>query len=151
VVGADGASRARLRRTAARRGVSVDLRTPAQVGTGYDTVVAAFTLSALTDLERELDGLRQLLAPDGRLLFLDHSPRRPAGVATELSRPLWRLMADGFVPGRDLPGALRRSGLIILSIERFGLTTLTLPLRSCVAGVARQQRPGGARRVKGDR
>ena len=106
VVGADGASRARLRRTAARRGVSVDLRTAAQVGTGYDTVVAAFTLSALSDLDRELDALRQLLAPDGRLLFLDHSPRRPAGVATELSRPLWRLMADGFVPGRDLPGAV---------------------------------------------
>ena len=80
----------------------------AQVGTGYDTVVAAFTLSALTDLDRELDALRQLLAPDGRLLFLDHSPRRPAGVATELSRPLWRLMVDGFVPGRDLPRA--RSG-----------------------------------------
>ena len=79
VVGADGASRARLRRTAARRGVSVDLRTAAQVGTGYDTVVAAFTLSALSDLDRELDALRQLLAPDGRLLFLDHSPRRPAG------------------------------------------------------------------------
>jgi SAM-dependent methyltransferase len=151
VVGADGASRARLRRTAARRGLSVDLRTLAQVGTGYDTVVAAFTLSALTDLDRELDALRQLLAPDGRLLFLDHSPRRPAGVATDLSRPLWRLMVDGFVPGRDLPGAIRQSGLIILSIERFGLTTLTLPLRSCVAGVARQQRPGGARRVEGDR
>jgi len=151
VVGADGASRARLRRTAARRGVPVQLRTAAQAGSDYDTVVAAFTLSALSDLERELAELRQWLAPDGQLLFLDHSPRRRAGVATELSRPLWRVMADGFVPGRDLPGALRRSGLIILSIERFGLTTLTLPLRSCVAGVARQQRPGGARRVKGDR
>ena len=79
------------------------------------------------------------------------APAARPGVATELSRPLWRLMADGFVPGRDLPGAVRHSGLIILSIERFGLTTLTLPLRSCVAGVARQQRPGGARRVKGDR
>jgi hypothetical protein len=151
VVGADGASRARLRRTAARRGVSIDVRTAARAGTGYDTVVAAFTLSALADLDRELDALRQLLAPDGRLLFLDHSPRRPAGVATELSRPLWRLMADGFVPGRDLPGAVRQSGLIIVGIERFGLTTLTLPLRSCVAGVARPQRPGGARRVEGDR
>lgn len=151
VVGADGASRSRLRRSAARRGLSVDVRTVAQAGTGYDTVVAAFTLSARSDLGRELAALRQLLAPDGQLLFLDHSPRRPGGVATELSRPLWRMMADGFVPGRDLPGAIRHSGLIIVGIERFGLTTLTLPLRSCVAGVARPQRPGGARRVKGDR
>jgi hypothetical protein len=151
VVGADGASRTRLRRTAARRDVPVAIRTADQAGTDYDTVVATFTLSALSDLDRELAALRQRLAPDGQLLFLDHSPRRPAGVATELSRPLWRVMADGFVPGRDLPGAVRHSGLIILSIERFGLTTLTLPLRSCVAGVARQQRRGGARRVKGDR
>jgi hypothetical protein len=150
VVGADGASRARLRRTAARRGLPVDVRAAADAGTGYDTVVATFTLSALSDLDRELAALRQRLVPDGRLLFLDHSPRRPAGVATELSRPLWRVMVDGFVPGRDLPGAVRHSGFIILGLERFGLTTLTLPLRSCVAGVARQQRAGGARRVKGD-
>jgi len=151
VAGPDAASRARLRRALARRDLEVEVRTPAQVGTGYDTIVAAFTLSALADLDRELLTLGRLLAPEGQLLFLDHSPRRPAGVATELSRPLWRVMADGFVPGRDLPAALRHSGLIILSIERFGLTTLTLPLRSCVAGVARQQRPDGARRVKGDR
>ena len=150
VAGADGASRARLRRTAARRGVSVDLRTAAQVGTGYDTVVAAFTLSALADLERELDALRQLLAPDGRLLFLDHSPRRPAGVATELEPAA--LAADGRrLRARPRPASGPAVGLIILSIERFGLTTLTLPLRSCVAGVARQQRPAAPRQVEGDR
>jgi SAM-dependent methyltransferase len=151
VAGPDAATRARLRRAVARRDLHVDVRTPSDVGTGYDTIVAAFTLSATADLDRELRSLGRLLAPGGRLLFLDHSPRRPAGVATELSRPLWRMMADGFVPGRDLPGALRHSGLIIVDIERFGLTTLTLPLRSCVAGVARPQRPGGARRVEGDR
>jgi hypothetical protein len=89
------------------------------------------------------------LSPDGRLLFLDHSPRRPPGLATDLTRPLWRFLADGFVAGRDLPGTLRTSGFTIVDLERFGLPTLTLPLRSCVAGVARAQRPGGARRVEG--
>ena len=129
--------------------------TVAQVGTGYDTVVAVLTLSALADLDRELDALRQLLAPDGRLLFLDHSPRRPAGVATELSRPLWRLMVDGFCARpRPAERAVRQSGLIILSIERFGLTTLTLPLRSCVAGggtaaTTRRRPQGGGRPVTG--
>jgi hypothetical protein len=151
VAGAEGSMRWRLRRAAARRNVPVEERAPAEAGTGYDTIIAAFTLSALGDLDGELATLRGRLAPGGQLLFLDHSSRRPSSVATELSRPVWRMMAQGFVPGRDLPGALRRSGLLIVSIERFGLATFTLPLRSCVAGVARPQRPNGARRVKGDR
>ena len=58
-------------------------------------------------------------------------------------------MSDGFVPGRDLPAALRDGGFTILSLDRFGLPTLTLPLRSCVAGRARCQRPGGALRTTG--
>ena len=151
VVGAEGWTRGRLRQAAARRGVALEVRTPGQAGHGFDTVIAAFTLSAVTDLSGELVSLCRRLAPEGQLLFLDHSPRRSAGMATELSRPLWRLMSEGFVPGRDLPGAMRRSGLLITSIDRFGLATLTLPLRSCVVGTARPQRPDGARRVEADR
>jgi len=153
VVGAEGPSRARLARSAARRSIPgfevVDRRSLDGTEGGFDTIVAAFTLSARGDLERDLRTLAAWLAPDGRLLFLDHSPRRAPGLATELSRPLWRLLADGFVAGRDLPGTLRTSGYTIVDIERFGLATLTLPLRSCVAGVARVQRPGGVRRIEG--
>jgi SAM-dependent methyltransferase len=153
VVGAEGPSRDRLVRTAARRGLAgfelVDQHALDTMGGSFDTVVATFTLSARSDLLGDLRSIADRLTADGRLLFLDHSPRRPPGLATELSRPLWRFLADGFVAGRDLPGALRTSGFIVVDIERFGLPTLTLPLRSCVAGVARPQRPGGARRVEG--
>jgi SAM-dependent methyltransferase len=153
VVGAEGPSRDRLARSAARRGLPgfelVDQRALDAMDGCFDTVVATFTLSARNDLVADLRSLADRLTPAGRLLFLDHSPRRPPGLATELSRPLWRLLADGFVAGRDLPGALRTSGFIVVDLERFGLPTLTLPLRSCVAGVARVQRPGGARRVEG--
>jgi SAM-dependent methyltransferase len=150
VVGAEGASRDRLARSAARRGLAgFELVDQHALDGCFDTVVATFTLSARSDLDGDLRLLADRLAPDGRLLFLDHSPRRPPGLATELSRPLWRFLADGFVAGRDLPGALRTSGFTIVDLERFGLPTLTLPLRSCVAGVARAQRPGGARRVEG--
>jgi SAM-dependent methyltransferase len=152
VAGAEGSSRDRLERMAARRGLSdfelIDHRALGGIDVGFDTIVATFTLSARPDLEADLRSLSSRLAPGGQLLFLDHSPRRPPGLATELSRPLWRFLADGFVAGRDLPGALRTSGYTIVDIERFGLPTLTLPLRSCVAGVARVQRPGGARRVQ---
>jgi len=153
VVGAEGPSRAGLARAATRRGIPgfevVDRSSLDGMEDEFDTIVATFTLSARGDLERDLRALARWLAADGRLLFLDHSPRRPAGRATELSRPLWRFLADGFVAGRDLPGALRTSGYTIVDIERFGLATLTLPLRSCVAGVARVQRPGGVRRIEG--
>ena len=153
VVGAEGPSRDRLARSAARRGLPgfelVDQRALDAMDGCFDTVVATFTLSARSDLLGDLRSLADRLTPDGRLLFLDHSPRRPPGLPTELSRPLWRFLADGFVAGRDLPGALRTSGFIVVDLERFGLPTLTLPLRSCVAGVARVQRPGGARRVDG--
>ena len=69
-----------------------------------------------------------------------------------------------FEPGVSVPTAPARfgaalgstgrdgnAGFTILSIERFGLATLTLPLRSCVAGMARPQRPHGVRRAKGER
>ena len=150
VVGADASSRDRLARSAARRGLTgFELVDQGTLEGWFDTIVAIFTLSARDDLPGDLVSLADRLAPDGRLLFLDHSPRRPPGLVTELSRPLWRFLADGFVAGRDLPGALRTSGFTIVDIERFGLPTLTLPLRSCVAGVARPQRPGGARRIEG--
>ncbi len=153
VVGAEGGARDRLVRSASRRGLVgfelIDQRALDASEGGFDTIVATFTLSAREDLDRDLRSLADYLAPEGQLLFLDHSPRRPPGLATELSKPLWRFLADGFVAGRDLPGALRSSGYTILDIERFGLPTLTLPLRSCVAGVARVQRPGGVRRSRG--
>ena len=111
----------------------------------FDTVVATFTLSARNDLQGDLRSLAERLSPDGRLLFLDHSPRRAPGLTTELSRPLWRFLADGFVAGRDLPGTLRTSGFTIVDIERgyaiFGssgailvtlLTGLALRLRVAV-------------------
>jgi SAM-dependent methyltransferase len=143
VVGTEPATAARLARSAARVAVPVHVVATEDVGEGFDTVVAVFTLSGRPDLGAELREVASRLDRGGQLLFLDHSPRRPPGLTTELSRPIWRLAGTGFVPGRDLPNALRRSGFVVVSLDRFGLPTLTLPLRSCVAGVARQQRPGG--------
>jgi SAM-dependent methyltransferase len=143
VVGAEAAAAARLARSAARVAVPVHVAAPEEVGDGFDTVVAVFTFSGRPDLDAELREVAGRLHGDGQLLFLDHSPRRPPGLTTELSRPIWRLAGTGFVPGRDLPSAMRRCGFVVLSVDRFGLPTLTLPLRSCVAGVARRQRPGG--------
>jgi SAM-dependent methyltransferase len=149
VVGSDDVARSRLQRAASRSALPVRVVPAVEAGTEFDTIVAVFTLSGQPDLDRELLELNGALADDGRLLFLDHSPRRPSGATKELSRAFARIVGSSFVPGRDLPGALRRCGFTVLALERFGLPTLTLPLRSCVAGVARRQRPGGVRRPAG--
>ena len=148
VAGARGQARGRIERAASRTAIRVSVDDRANPEGPFDTIVAVFTLSGRPDLDLELRRLAALLGPAGQLLFLDHSPRRRNGLTAELERPFWRAVGGGFVPGRDVPGALRRSGFAILSLDRFGLPTLTLPLRSCVAGLARLQRPGGVRRPK---
>jgi SAM-dependent methyltransferase len=148
VVVGSGSARERVERAAARVAVPVRLQDPDEVVGVFDTIVAIFTLSGRPDLDAELHGLAGVLDPAGQLLFLDHSARRPSSLTAELRRPFWRVVGAGFVPGRNLPDALRRSGFVVLSLDRFGLPTLTWPLRSCVAGMARRQRPGGVRRAK---
>jgi SAM-dependent methyltransferase len=148
VTGASGVTRSRIERAASVTVIPVTVDDQAVLDGPFDTVVAVFTLSGRPDLDGELRRVAALLGPAGQLLFLDHSPRRPGGLTAELSRPFWRVVGGGFVPGRDVPAALRRCGFAILALDRFSLPTLTLPLRSCVAGVARLQRPDGVRRPK---
>jgi len=148
ITGASEPTRSRIERAASRAAIPVTVDDQDTLEGPFDTAVAIFTLSGRPDIDHELRRLAALLGPAGQLLFLDHSPRRPGGLAAELGRPFWRTVGGGFVPGRDVPGALRRCGFAILSLDRFGLATLTLPLRSCVAGAARLQRPGGVRRPK---
>jgi hypothetical protein len=110
----------------------------------YDTVVAVFVLSARRDLGADLALVRSVLAPDGHVLFLDTSRRRPPGltslVTSAVTRPALRMLAPGGVDPPDLPAALRRAGLTVVDLDRFGLPTLTVPLRSLVAGRARSRR-----------
>ena len=102
-------------------------------------------LSARRDLGADLTLLRTLLHADGRLLFLDTSRRRPPGltslVTSAVTRPALRVLGPGSTDAPDLPGALRRAGLVVGDLERFGLPTLTLSLRSLVKGTARPKRP----------
>lgn len=104
----------------------------------FDTVVCTLVLCRVPDLDAALAAVRRLLAPGGRLLFLEHV-RAPGarGRIQALAAPVWERTAGGCHPDRDTPAAIRRAGLVITDIERFRVPLGGPLLSPAVQGVAR--------------
>lgn len=114
-------------------------------GERFDTVLSVFQLAAAPDLPGLLGRIRDVLADDGRLLFLE--PTRVAGRTSRLQRlaaPGVAALA-GWRTDRDVPMALRAAGLSVTDVERHRVPTLQPWLRQLVEGRAhRALPPGGA-------
>lgn len=114
-------------------------------GERFDTVLSVFQLAAAPDLPALLGRIRDVLADDGRLLFLE--PTRVAGRTSRLQRlaaPGVAALA-GWRTDRDVPMALRAAGLSVTDVERHRVPTLQPWLRQLVEGRAhRALPPGGA-------
>ena len=88
----------------------------------FDTVVCTLVLCTVPDEEAAAGRIARLLAPDGRVLFLEHVRGAGArGVVQRLVTPLWRVMVPGCHLDRDPVPALRRAGLIPSDYERVHL------------------------------
>jgi SAM-dependent methyltransferase len=115
----------------AEAGVGADPAGPAAV------VLSVAALVAVADLPLALRGVERVLDPDGRFLFVE--PVTHPGWAGVLAASAGSVLApvrrQHF--GRDVPLAVRRSGLIITDLERFTMPTAVWPLRSFVDGCAR--------------
>jgi Methyltransferase domain len=111
----------------------------AEVTEVYDTIVATFALSDRQDPDDQAVWIRDHLAADGWLLFLDRGPARRRLIG-DVTRSLHRLRGDDGRPVPDVPNVIRRAGLTITTLDRFGLTTLTLSLRSLASGRARHRK-----------
>lgn len=102
----------------------------------FDSIVSVLHLAAVEDLDTEVAAARRLLAPDGRLLFLE--PVREPGFGHRLrsaASPMVRLVS-GWEIDRDVPYAIRSNHLIIVDIERITMPPVVWPIRTFVLGAA---------------
>jgi len=146
VVGPDPFVRSGLERRARHAPVPVtfvdSLTDPALADASADTVVSQLVLCAVGDIDGTLGQVHRLLASSGRLLFFEHvPPRGDEGLVRTLARPFWRSVSAGCDLLCDAPAAIRRNKFLIVDLDRLRVPTVTLPLRSCAAGVARRANP----------
>jgi SAM-dependent methyltransferase len=110
-----------------------------EMGLGpFDTVVSLIRTPLVADLDRFLQTIADLLAPDGRLHFVE--PVRRSG-------RFGRLLAAAGVVGRavgglhldrDLPAEIRKHGLTVTDIVRFEVPSLSAPMRPFIQAEVRR-------------
>lgn len=87
-----------------------------------DTLVSTLVLCSVPDLDAAVAELRRVIAPDGRLLLIEHvaghgRTRRLQGVID----PAWRVVARGCRLVRDTRAALERGGFDTSEVEEWRL------------------------------
>lgn len=139
---------------------AVRLATPAKVvqapaeelpfdDASFDTACLTLVLCTVPDQDRALAEIARVLAPGGRLLFLEHvrspSPRL-ASWQNRLNRP-WRFFGHGCNCNRDTLAALERSPLTVERVEDGTIPhvpALVSPMLIGSAAVADHQSPRSA-------
>lgn len=84
----------------------------------FDTVVATLVLCTVPDPARALAEAHRVLAPGGRLLFLEHVRHDDPARARKQDRitPVWRRVAHGCHPNRDTPALIADAGFEITEL-----------------------------------
>ena len=98
----------------------------------FDTVVCTLVLCTVIDQAVALREIRRLLAPDGRLLFLEHV-RSPGlrGRVQAIATPLWSATAGaGCHLDRRTLDAIRDAGFVIDRCARAGMLAVGVALPS---------------------
>lgn len=77
-----------------------------------DTVLVTYTLCTIPDVARALTGMKRVLKPGGRLVFLEHGAAPDPGVRRLQDRlnPLWTRLAGGCNLNRDPIALIRQAG-----------------------------------------
>lgn len=110
---------------------------PVNAHRAYDHVVTVGWLAASADLDSCLADLTSRLAPEGWLHAVEPtSGPTPVARAQRLAAPVGRIRT-GWHLGRDIPAALRRSGLVVTDVERFSMPVSSTILRPWVQTRAR--------------
>ncbi|QYJ06175.1 class I SAM-dependent methyltransferase [Qipengyuania flava] len=106
----------------------------------FDTVVCTYTLCSVDDPDKVLSEMRRILAPSGRLLFLEHGRAPDASVARwqDWVEPVWKPMAGGCHLTRPIGSALRGAGFAVEPLGQAYLKKTPKVLGWMEWGVARK-------------
>jgi hypothetical protein len=107
-------------------------------GERFDTVVATGVLAAFADLGSVAAALAELVVDDGVLLFVEPvgRPSWSHTVASSLDPRQRRAPWRGLHLDRDVPAAIRTTGLVICDLDRGELPAQPPSLRHWVSGRA---------------
>ncbi|MDQ2884395.1 MAG: class I SAM-dependent methyltransferase [Actinomycetota bacterium] len=104
----------------------------------FDAAVVSLVLCSVPDQRRSLAHIHRALRPGGELRFYEHvrSTRRLLGLVEDLITPLWSRLGGGCHPNRDTTEAIRESGFIIDTLDRFTFRPLPIAPSSHILGRA---------------
>jgi ubiquinone/menaquinone biosynthesis C-methylase UbiE len=105
----------------------------------FDTVVVTLVLCTVPNQPAALREISRVLAPDGRLLFLEHVRADHPDLAKwqdRLETP-WRFLGDGCHCNRDTVAGIKAAGFEVSEIESAELPKAPPIVRPLVQGIAR--------------
>jgi len=105
----------------------------------FDTAAVTLVLCTVPDQPAALKEISRVLAPGGRLLFLEHVRASQPNLARwqdRLEKP-WRFLGDGCHCNRDTEAGLRSAGFELGEVERPQLPKAPPIVRPMVRGTAR--------------
>jgi ubiquinone/menaquinone biosynthesis C-methylase UbiE len=143
----DPQMRRRLERRAARLGRDAEIldatadRLPFP-DASFDTAVVTFTLCSVPDEQAALSEITRVLAPGGRLLFLEHVRSADPRIAAKQDRAPFPYPLIGCHPNRDTLREITASPLAVESVRAGDVPKAPEIERPMIVGTAR--RPVGA-------
>lgn len=84
-----------------------------------DTAVSTYTLCTISDPLKALREVARVLKPGGELLFSEHGQAPDPGVFKWQARltPIWKRLAGGCQPDRDIPDLIQKAGFEIVRLH----------------------------------